>query len=61
MINWSNDEKKELIFMHNCIELKFNSIQFNSWIKIQLTKNEIQIGGEGIENLFVNMVLRKKL
>jgi len=26
-----------------------------------LTKNEIQIGGEAIENLFVNMVLRKKL
>jgi hypothetical protein len=25
-----------------------------------LTKNEIQIGGEAIENLFVNMVLRKK-
>jgi hypothetical protein len=26
-----------------------------------LTKSEIQIGGEAIENLFVNMVLRKKL
>jgi hypothetical protein len=26
-----------------------------------LTKNEIQIGGEAIENLFVSMVLRKKL
>jgi hypothetical protein len=25
-----------------------------------LTKNEIQIGGEAIENLFVSMVLRKK-
>jgi hypothetical protein len=26
-----------------------------------LTKNEIQIGGEAIENLFVSMVLRNKL
>ncbi len=29
-------------------------------IQIQLEKNEMQIGGEDIKNLFVNMMLRKK-
>ncbi len=50
----------------------WNSIQFKymdwnlNWIpiqqfKIQLKRNEMQIGGEGIENLLVNAMLEKKL
>jgi hypothetical protein len=39
------------------IELRFNSIQ----IQLQLKRNGIQIGGEGIEILFMNMVLEKKI
>jgi hypothetical protein len=32
-------------------------LQFNNWINIQLKKNELQIGGEGTENLLINLVL----
>jgi hypothetical protein len=38
--------------------LNLNSTKFNS--KIELKKNEMQIGGEGSENLLMNMMLRKK-
>jgi hypothetical protein len=34
--------------------------KFNNWIKIQLKKIEMQIGGEGIENLLMDMMLKKK-
>jgi hypothetical protein len=54
----------------NWIESKFlNSIQIIEWnsnsnstieIKIELNWNEMQIDGEGMENLLVNMVLGKK-
>jgi hypothetical protein len=35
------------------------SIQFNNWIKIELKINGMQIGGKGIENILVNMALKK--
>jgi len=38
--------------------LNLNSTKFNS--KIELKKNEMQIGGEDNENLLMNMMLRKK-
>ncbi len=38
--------------------MNLNSTKFNS--KIELKKNEMQIGGEGSENLLMNMMLRKK-
>jgi hypothetical protein len=38
------------------LESKLTWIQFKNWIKIQLKKNEMQIIGEVIENLFLNMV-----
>jgi hypothetical protein len=38
------------------IGLRFNSIQ----IQIISKRNGIQIGGEGIENLYMNMLLKKK-
>jgi hypothetical protein len=43
-------------------ELNFNSTKFNSTIKlkIQLKKNEMQIGGKDIVNMFVNMMLKQK-
>ncbi len=44
-------------------ELNSNSTKLNwqlNWIEIQLKKNEMQIGGENIENMFVNMMLEKK-
>ncbi len=44
-------------------ELNSNSTKLNwqlNWITIQLKKNEMQIGGENIENMFVNMMLEKK-
>jgi hypothetical protein len=48
---------------------KFNSNTLNGIpnlnstieIKIELNWNEMQIGGEGMENLLVNMVLKNKL
>ncbi len=40
------------------IELNLNSTKFNS--KIELKKDEMQIGGEGIENLLMNMVSGQK-
>jgi hypothetical protein len=40
------------------IELNLNSTKFYS--KIEFKKDEMQIGGEGIENLLMNMVLGKK-
>ncbi len=43
------------------IELRFNSIQFKIWIKIQLKKNEMQMGENCIENLLLNTMLEKKL
>jgi hypothetical protein len=30
------------------------------WIQIQLQRNEMQIGAEGIKNLLVTIVLEKK-
>jgi hypothetical protein len=45
----------------NLIETRLNSIKFNNWIEIQLKKNGMQIGGKGIENMFMNMALKKKL
>ncbi len=38
--------------------MNLNSTKFNS--KIELKKNEMQIGGEDNENLLMNMMLRKK-
>ncbi len=35
-------------------------MQFKNWVKIQLKKIEMHIGRESIENLLVNMVLKKK-
>jgi hypothetical protein len=40
------------------IELNLNSTKFNS--NIELKKDEMQIGGEDIEILLMNMVLGKK-
>ncbi len=37
------------------MQLELNS----NWIKIELKINGMQIGGKGIENIFVNMVLKK--
>jgi hypothetical protein len=31
-----------------------------NWIQIELKKNGMKIYEEGIENLFVNMILKKK-
>ncbi len=42
-------------------KLTTNSIQSNNWIKIQFKQNGMQIGGEGIENMFVNIMLKNKL
>jgi hypothetical protein len=47
------------------IGLKFHSIQFKNWIKVQLNLiqiklNGMQISGRGIQNLLVNMVLENK-
>jgi len=47
-------------FKLNWIELSQNWIKNSIQIQIQLEKNEMQIGGEDIKNLFVNMMLRKK-
>jgi hypothetical protein len=44
----------------NGIELIQNWIKNPIQIQIQLEKNDMQIGVEDIENLFVNMMLRKK-
>jgi hypothetical protein len=50
-----------MVLHATCIELKFNSkIQFNNCIKIQLKRNGMQIYGEGIENLLMNMFLEKE-
>jgi hypothetical protein len=38
---------------------QFNLIQFKNWIKIQLKKKVMQIDGEGIEDMLMNMVLEK--
>jgi hypothetical protein len=35
-------------------------MQLKNWIKIELKRIEMHIGGESIENLLVNMVLEKK-
>ncbi len=43
----------------NCIWMQLNSSSIQQLDKIQLKRNEMQIGGEGIENLFVNMGLGK--
>jgi hypothetical protein len=45
-----------LTTFNSTIGLRFNSIQ----IQIQSKRNGIQIGGEGIEHLYMNMVLEKK-
>jgi len=45
-----------LTTFNSTIGLRFNLIQ----IQIQSKRNGIQIGGEGIENLFMNMVFEKK-
>jgi hypothetical protein len=42
---------------NSTIGLRFNSIQ----IQILSKRNEITIGGEGMENLYMNMVLKKKI
>jgi len=44
------------------LQFKLFSTQFkvNNWINIQLKRNDMQIGGEGIKNLLVNMVFKKK-
>ncbi len=42
---------------NSTIGLRFNSIQ----IQILSKRNGIQIGGEGIENLYMNMVLKKEI
>jgi hypothetical protein len=39
--------------------MQLNSSSIQQLDKIQLKRNEMQIGGEGIENLFVNMGLGK--
>jgi hypothetical protein len=50
-----------MVLHATCIELKFNSkIQFNNCIKIQLKKNGMQICGEVIKILLMNMVLEKE-
>jgi hypothetical protein len=36
-------------------------IQFINWIKIELKINGMQIGGKGIENILVNMALKRKI
>ncbi len=64
-LNWI--EFKYIEWNLNWIELNFNLTTFNSTIglrfnsiQIQLKRNGIQIGGEGIENIFMNMMLKKK-
>jgi len=50
-----------MVLHATCIELKFNSkIQIKNCIKIQWKNNGMQICGEGIENLLMNMVLEKE-
>ncbi len=47
----------------NEFELNSNSTKLNQQLNkdsIKLKKNEMQIGGENIENMFVNMMLEKK-
>ncbi len=43
----------------NCIWIQLNSSPIQQLDEIQLKRNVMQIGGEGIENLFVNMGLGK--
>jgi hypothetical protein len=46
-------------YMLNGIWIQLNSSPIQQLDEIQLKRNEMQIGGEGIENLFVNMGLGK--
>ncbi len=49
-----------LVLKEIWIELNWILIQFNNWIKIHLRRNGMQIGGKGIENFLVHMLLGKK-
>ncbi len=46
-------------YLLNGIWIQLNWSPIQQLDKIQLKRNEMQIGGEGIENLFVNMGLGK--
>jgi hypothetical protein len=46
-------------FEMNWIAIQFISNSINNWIKIQVQRNKMQIGGEDIEFLLMNMVLKK--
>ncbi len=48
-----------LTTFNSTIGLRFNLIQIQ--IQIQSKRNGIQIAGEGIENLYMNMVLEKQI
>ncbi len=48
-----------ILIPSKCILIQLNSSPIQQLDKIQLKTNKMQIGGKGIENLFVNMGLRK--
>jgi hypothetical protein len=54
-LNRNSIQIKYIVWNVNWIEF-----QFNNWIKIQLKRNEMQIGGKGIENMIMNMMFMGK-